>query len=86
MQKWGLFVRISSTSIYMGKLGPEEVWKREKMIEKVSTQKELGEREREREQVGFHNLKRPYDRVQRKAQWQVVRMHRMCGKLIIIIY
>ena len=49
VQKWGLFVRISSTSIYMGKLGPEEVWKREKMIEKVSTLKELGEKARERE-------------------------------------
>ena len=54
-------------------------------INQIFIPKQIGEKAREKKcrvHVGFMDLEKPYDRVHRKALWQVLRMYDVGGKLL----
>ena len=54
-------------------------------VDQISTLKQIGEKVRQkkcRAHVGFINLEKAYDRVNREALWQVLRMYDVWGKLL----
>ena len=54
-------------------------------MDQIFTLKQTGEKEREKKcrmYVGFMELEKAYDRVNRKALWQLLRMYDLSGKLL----
>ena len=54
-------------------------------VYQIFTQKQTGEKAREKKcrvYVGFMDLEKAYDRVNREALWQVLRMYYVHGKLL----
>ena len=55
------------------------------MLDQIFTLKQIGEKAREKKRrvyVGFIDLEKAYNRVNRGALWQVMRMYDMGGKLL----
>ena len=54
-------------------------------VDQIFTLKQIGEKAREKKRrvyVGFMDLEKAYDRVNREALWQVLRMYDVGGKLL----
>ena len=57
-------------------------------VNQIFTLKQIGERARERKRrvyVGFIDLQKSYDRVNREALWHVLRIYDVGGKLLSVI-
>ena len=57
-------------------------------MDQIFTLKQIDEKAREkkrRENVGFMDLEKAYDRVNKEAVWQVLRMYDVGGKCLLVL-